>query len=175
MDVSGKRNDTTTDVCHRMGQHDTTNTKILFFVSSTEKRILFWFLDGAYAIQQHRTTSLFCSNAFPIHADERADTPQITLKLHHNGIFLVPPKTEKKTLFWDENLLLYSIPFFLSLLFSFLSFFFFLFFLFSLRARSARLKFFRSARAEASKTRANQTNQLYMQGSGTTLREMASR
>ena len=39
MDVSGKRNDTTTDVCHRMGQHDTTNTKTLF---------LFRFLKNEY-------------------------------------------------------------------------------------------------------------------------------
>ena len=39
MDVYGKRNDTTTDVCHRMGHHDTTNTKMLF---------LFRFLKNEY-------------------------------------------------------------------------------------------------------------------------------
>ena len=67
-----------------------------FFCFVFWKTNTFWFLDGAYAIQQHRTTNLFCSNAFPIHADERADTPQITLKSPQRNFFGHPKKKRKK-------------------------------------------------------------------------------
>ena len=151
MDVSGKRNDTTTDVCHRMGQHDTTNTKILFlfrFLKNEYVWVLGWGIRDPttqnYKFILFECVSYSCRRT-------RRHTPDHA-KTSSQWNFFGAQKNGKKTLFWDENLLLYSIPFFLSLLFSFLSFFFFLFFLFSLRARSARLNFFRSARASARKT-----------------------